>query len=111
VTAAHRLVADPLPGLAALAELVDDPADLAELIALRNASDPVARHAASLATARRTVPLAATRHPPSLAAAISAAGDYYEGARAPLVMAPFLWFGQSRFSPGTFGVLYAASTV
>jgi hypothetical protein len=85
----HRVVADPRPGLSALAELVDDPADLDELIALRNLSDPFARAAA---TAIALVPVR----------------DRYSGSHAAVVMAPFLWLGASRFSPGTFGVLYAA---
>lgn len=85
----HRVVADPRPGLSALAELVDDPADLDELIALRNLSDPLARAAAA---AIALVPVA----------------DRYHGPHAAVVMAPFLWLGPSRFSPGTFGVLYAA---
>ena len=89
MVAVHRVVADPRPGLSALAELVDDPANLDELIALRNLSDPLARAAAA---AIALVPVA----------------NRYQGPHAAVVMAPFLWLGPSRFSPGTFGVLYAA---
>jgi RES domain-containing protein len=85
----RRVVSDPRPGLSALAELVDDPADLDELIALRNMTDPVAREAAR-------------------AIALVPAADRYAGAHAGVVMASFLWLAPSRFSPGTFGVLYAA---
>ena len=75
--------------MSALAELVDDPADLDELIALRNLSDPLARAAAA-------------------AIALVPAPDRYHGPHAAVVMAPFLWLGPSRFSAGTYGVLYAA---
>lgn len=87
-----RVVTDPFPGLSALAELVDPahPEDLEELIALRNETDEVAR-----ATA-----IAAISHVP--------AADRYAGRHAAIVMAPFLWLSASRFSPGTFGVLYTA---
>ena len=85
----RRVVADPRPPLAALAELVDDPADLDDLLALRALVDPVARDAAG---ALRAIPVA----------------DRYGGTHAAVVMGPFLTPGASRFSPGTFGVLYAA---
>jgi hypothetical protein len=78
--------------LSALAELVEDPADLEELIALRNLTDPLAREAAR---AISLVPVA----------------DRYAGAHAAVVMAPFLWLSPSRFSPGTFGVLYTGASM
>ena len=88
----HRVVADPRPGLSALAELVDDPADLEELIALRGMTDPIAREAAR-------------------AIVLVPESDRYLGAHAAVVMAPFFWLSPSRFSPGTFGVLYVANAL
>ena len=85
----RRVVADPRPPLAALAELVADPADLDELLALRALVDPLARDAAR-------------------AIALVPAADRYGGPHAAVVMGPFLTPGASRFSPGTYGVLYAA---
>jgi RES domain len=78
--------------LAALAELVQDPADLDILLELRGRIDPVARDAAG---ALRMIP---TR-------------DRYGGPHAAIVMGPFLRPGPSRFSPGSFGVLYAADSL
>jgi RES domain-containing protein len=88
----RRVVPDPRPPLAALAELVADPADLDDLLALRALVDPIARDAAG---ALRLIPLA----------------DRYRGSHAAVVMGPFLTPGPSRFSPGTFGVLYAADSL
>lgn len=85
----HRVVTDPAPGLSALAELIEQPEDLEELVALRNITDD---HARAAVAAIALVPVA----------------DLYRGAHAAVVMAPFLWFAPSRFSPGTFGVLYTA---
>jgi hypothetical protein len=73
-------------------ELVDDPADLDELVALRSMTDPVAREAAR-------------------AIALVPVGDRYAGTHAGVVMAPFLWLGPSRFSSGAYGVLYAAHSM
>ncbi len=81
---------DPRPPLAALADLAERPEDLEELLALRALTDPLA------ADARSNLSLV----PPE---------DRYLGPRASVVMAPFLIIGQSRFSPGTFGVLYTAN--
>lgn len=88
----HRVVTDPYPGLSALAELVDPahPEDLEELIALKNETDDVVRST--------TVAAVATVAP----------AERYVGNHAEVVMAPFMWFSPSRFSPGTFGVLYTA---
>lgn len=80
---------DPRPPLAALADLAEQPEDLEELLALRALTDPLA------VDARSNLSLV----PPE---------DRYVGARASVVMAPFLIIGQSRFSPGTFGVFYTA---
>jgi hypothetical protein len=88
----HRVTPDPRPPLAALADLVEDPADLDELLELRSTIDPAARDALG---ALRLVPLR----------------DRYSGPHAAVVMAPFLRLGPSRFSPGTYGVLYAADAV
>ena len=91
MVALRRVVADPRPPLAALAELVDDPADLDVLLELRAPADAVARDALG---ALRMIPVA----------------DRYGGPHAAVVMGPFLQPGPSRFSPGTFGVLYAADS-
>ncbi|HEX3469283.1 MAG TPA: RES family NAD+ phosphorylase [Candidatus Elarobacter sp.] len=88
----RRVVADPRPPLAALAELVEDPADLDELLELRALVDPSARDAAG---SLRLVP----------------SGDRYAGPHAAVVMGPFLRPGLSRFSPGTYGVLYVADSL
>jgi RES domain-containing protein len=88
----HRITPDPRPPLAALAELVEDPADLDELLELRSTIDPAARDALGVL---RLVPLR----------------DRYSGPHAAVVMAPFLRLGPSRFSPATYGVLYAADSV
>jgi hypothetical protein len=88
----HRVTPDPRPPLAALAELVEDPADLDELLDLRSTIDPAARDALG---ALRLVPLQ----------------ERYSGPHAAVVMAPFLRLGPSRFSPGTYGVLYAADVL
>ena len=85
----HRVVPDPRHPLAALADLAEQPEDLEELLALRALTDPLAADALS------NISLV----PPE---------DRYLGPRASVVMAPFLIIGQSRFSPGTFGVLYTA---
>lgn len=85
----HRVVTNPAPGLSALAELVEHPEDFEELIALRNLTDDQARMAVQ---AISVVPDA----------------DFYRGVHRSVVMAPFVWFAESRFSPGTFGVLYTA---
>jgi hypothetical protein len=91
----HRVVTDPSPGLSALAELVDPehPEDLEELIALRNETDEVAR-----SVAIEMLSLVAPE-------------DRYVGPHAAVVMAPFMWRSASRFSPGTFGVLYTATSL
>jgi hypothetical protein len=91
----HRVVTDPAPGLSALAELVDPdhPEDLEELIALRNETDEVARTAANEMLS------------------VLPSRDRYVGSHAAVVMAPFMWRSPSRFSPGTFGVLYTAATL
>lgn len=87
-----RVVTNPAPGFSALAELVDPdhPEDLEELISLRNETDEVVRSTAiaAISQVRRE--------------------DRYAGTHAAIVMAPFLWLAPSRFSPGTFGVLYTA---
>jgi len=88
----HRVTPDPRPPLAALAELVEDPADLDELLELRATIDPAARDALG---ALRLVPLA----------------DRYVGPHAAVVMTPFLRLGPSRFSPGNYGVLYVADAL
>ena len=90
-----RVVTDPFPGLSALADLIDPahPEDLEELIALRNETDDVMRSAA----------IAAVSH--------VAPADRYAGPHAAIVMAPFMWLGESRFSAGAFGVLYTASAL
>jgi len=88
----HRVTPDPRPPLAALADLVEDPADLDELLELRSTIDPAARDAVG---ALRLVPLS----------------DRYVGPHAAVVMAPFLRLGPSRFSPGSYGVLYAADAL
>lgn len=88
----RRIVADPRPPLAALVELVAEPADLDDLLALRALVDPIARDAAG---ALRLIPVA----------------DRYRGSHAAVIMGPFLTPGPSRFSPGTFGVLYAADAL
>jgi hypothetical protein len=85
----HRVVPDPRHPLAALADLAERPEDLEELLALRALTDPLA------VDALNNISLV----PPE---------DRYFGPRASVVMAPFLIVGQSRFSPGTFGVLYTA---
>jgi RES domain-containing protein len=85
----HRVTPDPRPPLAALADLVEDPADLDELLELRATIDPSARDALG---ALRLVP----------------PQDRYAGPHAAVLMVPFLRLGPSRFSPGTYGVLYAA---
>jgi hypothetical protein len=89
VVEVHRVVPDPRHPLAALANLVDRPEDLEELLALRALTDPLAvdaLHEISLVPPR----------------------DRYIGPRASVVMTPFLLVGPSRFSPGTYGVLYTA---
>ncbi|MBV8368070.1 MAG: RES family NAD+ phosphorylase [Candidatus Eremiobacteraeota bacterium] len=78
--------------MAALAELVDDPADLDTLLEIRARIDPLARDAAG---ALRIIPVS----------------DRYGGPHAAIVMGPFLRPGPSRFSPGTFGVLYAGDSL
>jgi hypothetical protein len=88
----RRVIADPRPPLAALAELVADPADLDDLLAIRALVEPIARDAAG---ALRLIPV----------------GDRYGGSHAAVVMGPFLTPGPSRFSPGTFGVLYGADAL
>ena len=88
----RRVIADPRPPLAALVELVADPEDLDDLLALRALVDPIARDAAG---ALRLIPV----------------GDRYSGSHAAVVMGPFLTPGPSRFSPGTFGVLYGADAL
>ncbi len=88
----HRAVADPMPGLAALLELISDPLDFDELLSIRAITDPVARETQAIL---KLIP----------------AADWYRGPRTGSVMAPFMHQVESRFSPGTFGVLYAAETL
>jgi len=88
----HRVVADPQYPLAALIDLVAEPEDFEELLALRAITDPVAADALG-------------------AISLVAPQDRYTGRRASIVMAPFLRLGPSRFSPGTYGVLYTADAL
>ena len=88
----HRVVPDPRHPLAALIELVERPEDFEELLALRAMTDPIA------ADALERISLVAP-------------ANRYTGRRASIVMAPFLYIGPSRFSPGTFGVLYTADSL
>lgn len=85
----YRVVPDPRHPLAALVDLVEQPEDLEELLALRSLTDPVAADA--LYNISLVVP-----------------EDRYVGPRASIAMGPFLTIGESRFSPGTYGVLYTA---
>lgn len=88
----QRVVPDPRHPLAALVDLVERPEDLEELLALRALTDPVA------ADALQNISLV----PPH---------DRYIGPQMSIVMRPFLTIGQSRFSPGTYGVLYTADAL
>jgi hypothetical protein len=88
----HRVVPDPRPPLSELAELVEKPEDLEELLALRAMTDPAAADALE-------------------SLAIVPAADRYLGPRAAIVMAPFFRLAKSRFSPGTYGVLYSADAL
>lgn len=92
MVSAHRVVPDPRHSLAALAELVEEPEDFEGLLALRALTDPLA------ADALHNVSLVRTE-------------DRYVGPRGSVVMAPFLTIGLSRFSPGTYGVLYTADAL
>lgn len=83
---------DPKPGFSALLELISDPLDLDEILSIRALTDPAARDA--LEMLQRVAP-----------------DDRYTGPRAASVMAPFMFKAESRFSPGTYGVLYAAETL
>ncbi len=85
----HRVVPDPRHPLAALVDLVERPEDLEELLALRALTDPMAADAL-------------------LNISLVAPEDRYVGPQASIVMGPFLTIGGSRFSPGTYGVLYTA---
>jgi hypothetical protein len=86
------VVTDPRPGFSALVELTNDPLDLDELLSIRALTDPATRDA--LQILQRVAP-----------------ADRYRGPRAASVMAPFMFQAESRFSPGTYGVLYAAETL
>ena len=88
----HRVVPDPRHPLAALIDLVAQAEDFEELLALRAITDPLAADALD-------------------AISLVAPADRYTGRRASLVMAPFLRLGPSRFSPGTYGVLYTADAL
>ena len=88
----RRVVTDPRHPLAALFELVERPEDIEELLALRARVDPLA------AAALKNI-------------ALVAPADRYSGPRAALVMGPFLNIWPSRFSPGTYGVLYTAQNL
>lgn len=88
----HRVVPDPRHPLAALVELVERPEDLEELLSLRALTDPLAADAL-------------------LNISLVAPHDRYVGPQASLVMGPFLTIGPSRFSPGTYGVLYTADAL
>ena len=92
MVAVHRVVPDPRPPLAALAELIERPEDLEELLSLRGLTDPLA------ADALQNISLVKPE-------------DRYRGPRASVVMGPFLTIGPSRFSPGTYGVLYTADAL
>jgi hypothetical protein len=70
-------------------DLVERPEDLDELLALRALTDPLAADASEKLS-------------------LVALSDRYVGPRASVVMMPFLIVGPSRFSPGTYGVLYTA---
>jgi hypothetical protein len=88
----HRVVTDPKPGFSALVELTNDPLDLDDILSIRALTDTAARDV--LEILQRVAP-----------------DDRYTGPRAASVMAPFMFKAESRFSPGTYGVLYAAQTL
>ena len=89
---AWRVVSRPDGPIAALSVLVDNPADLDLLVQIEALTNPLAREAArtlaTIPTARR-----------------------YSGAGAGFVMTPFVLPMGSRFSDGSYGVLYAANAM
>lgn len=90
---AERLAGRPGSELAALAALVDtNPDDLESILNALAVTDPRARDAAGALTAL----------PPAM---------HYRGPSASAVMLPFLCRGASRFSSGTYGVLYGADDI
>lgn len=89
---ASRVVSRPSGPIAAFSLLVDDPADLDVLVGIEALTNPLAREAlGSLAT----IPLERR----------------YVGASGSLVMTPFVIPRSSRFSDGSFGMLYVAKTI
>lgn len=92
MVAVRRVVANPEYPLAALIELVRRPEDFEELLALRAITDSVAADALD-------------------AISLVSPADRYVGRRTPVVMAPFLDPWPSRFSAGTYGVLYTADSL
>jgi hypothetical protein len=91
-TDAHRIVSRPTGPIAALTLLVNDARELDALVAIEGLTNPLARDAAG-------------------ALAIIPPARRYVGPNATLVMTPFILPNASRFSDGSYGVLYAAGTV
>ena len=89
---AQRVVSRPDAPIAALNELVDDPMELDVLVGIEGETNPLAREAAGVLT---SIP----------------SQRRYAGPLAGLVMLPFVVPRPSRFSEGTFGVLYAADEI
>lgn len=89
---AQRVVSRPSGPIAALALLVRDPRELDVLVAVETLTNPLAREAAG---ALATIPPARR----------------YIGPNAGLVMTPFILPNDSRFSDGSYGVLYAAAAI
>lgn len=61
----HRVVADPMPGLAALLELISDPLDFDELLSIRAITDPVARETQAILKLVRP-PIGTAGHAPEV---------------------------------------------
>lgn len=89
---AHRLTTSPEAPVTALRDLVDNYDELQVLLEVEGITNPLARDAAGIL--------------PSIPA-----DRRYCGPLASLVMAPFLIPRATRFSDGTYGVLYAADCV
>jgi len=89
---AYRVVSSLESPIAALNELVESPEELRALLEIEALTNPMARQA------RATLSSVAPE-------------DYVAGPHAAVVMTPFLLPAESRFSPGTYGVLYAGDAL
>ncbi len=86
---------DPRPQQGALGELLDTPEEFQQLLSILALTDPNLEKRSEF-------------HRIQLAVSQIALEDWYIGPHAGIVMQPFMRMAPSRFSLGTYGILYAA---